>query len=102
MSTQLEVKADRLEKMMLEMMDMIGRLDTKIEAVEARLGAGIEVLAEDVRQLRTEQAHNYKETVIRFLTCEEDMRRLKMDYRMLDERVRLLEGRNDAHSSKQE
>lgn len=102
MSTPLDVKVDRLEKMMLEMMDMIGRLDTKIEAVESRLGARIDALAEDVRQLRTEQAHNYKETVIRFLTYEEDMRRLKMDYRMLDERLRLLESRNGSDSTKQE
>jgi hypothetical protein len=97
MSTPLELKVDRIEKMMVEAIEMIGRLDNKLEDTEARLGARIDSLAVEVKQMRTEQASTYKETVIRFLTYEEDMRRLKMDYRMLDERLRALENKNGSN-----
>ena len=80
MSTPLELKVDRIEKLMVEAIEMIGRVDGKVDA-----------LSEEVKQLRTYMSNSHKEMAVRFMTYEEDLRRLRMEFRMLDDRLRLVE-----------
>ncbi len=96
MSTPIELKVDRIEKLLIEVIEMVGRLDGKVEAVETRLGARMDVLSEDLKQMRTDQVNAHKEAMMRFITYEEDLRRLRMEFRMLEERMRALESKSGA------
>ncbi len=96
MSTPIELKVDRIEKLLIEVIEMVGRLDGKVEAVETRLSARMDVLSEDLKQMRTDQVNAHKEAMMRFITYEEDLRRLRMEFRMLEERMRALESKSGA------
>jgi hypothetical protein len=96
MSTPIELKVDRIEKMLIEVIEMVGRLDGKIEAVETRLSARMDALSEELKQMRSDQVSAHKEAMMRFITYEEDLRRLRMEFRMLEERMRALEDKSGA------
>jgi outer membrane murein-binding lipoprotein Lpp len=93
MSTPLELKVDRIEKLMVEAIEMIGRVENnltaKIEAVDNKVDA----LADAVKLIRTDNAKAQRDAALRFVTYEEDLRQMRMEFKTLDERMRALEDR---------
>lgn len=95
MSIPPGVKIDRIEKRTLELIDMIGRLDSGLNARIDAVDAKVESLRTEMKQMRADQANTHKEAMMRFITYEEDLRRLRMEFRMLDERMRALESKSE-------
>ncbi len=93
MSTPLELKVDRIEKLMVEAIEMIGRVENnltaKIEAVDNK----VEALADAVKLIRSDNAKAQRDAALRFVTYEEDLRQMRMEFKTLDERMRALEDR---------
>lgn len=96
MNTPLELKVDRIEKMMIEAIEMIGRLESilsaKIDAVDAK----VDSLSEEVKQICSDVDKSHTRAALRYITYEEDLRQMRMEFKLLEERVQVIEKKHDA------
>jgi cell division protein FtsB len=68
MSTPIELKVDRIEKMLIEVIEMVGRLESGLNAKIDAVDAKVEALRAEVKQMRDDQVVAHKEAMMRFIT----------------------------------
>ncbi|MFN7946165.1 MAG: hypothetical protein U0Z53_12495 [Blastocatellia bacterium] len=68
MSTPIELKVDRIEKMLIEVIEMVGRLESGLNAKIDAVDEKVESLRTEMKQMRADQANTHKEAMMRFIT----------------------------------